>query len=217
MEDRTILQLIVDNNQKQELGKNALGIHGEILDSCYLIDKNPNRVILRETINNIVHMAIYSRIEHLRSSVLLIKVGNELEIKQFDKIYSEMNKECINSLNNKEKLYKDILDNNIPVNAYLVNLSDSIVGIMIVKDSYSSTFASKTLVLEEIYILNEFRKKGVAKASLNLLFYIAEIEDYFRIEWETGLENVVAKNLYSKVADKQYFYYKKQLNKSARF
>ena len=85
---------------------------------------------------------------------------------------------------------------------------EGIAGIAIVVDSYSAVHAQKVLQLDELYVREAFRSKGLGKALFDSVVEYAKKEGYMRLEWRTEKDNVTAQALYSQYeTDSDSIYY----------
>jgi GNAT superfamily N-acetyltransferase len=67
--------------------------------------------------------------------------------------------------------------------------------------------------LEDLYVADEARRKGVAKALIQAVRKAANENNCERLYWVTGESNTVAKALYDKIAEKtEYFQYRLSLD-----
>ena len=77
--------------------------------------------------------------------------------------------------------------------------------------SYSSFLALPTLYLEDIFVLKEFRKKGIGKKLFEFCILKAKEKQCGRIEWHVLNWNKIGINFYSKYKSKHlstWLYYR---------
>jgi len=73
----------------------------------------------------------------------------------------------------------------------------TLAGSAIVVDSYSAVHARKVLYLDEIYIREFFRKRGLGKVLLDHVIEYAKAEGYMRLEWLVEKNNLAAEAFYA--------------------
>jgi GNAT superfamily N-acetyltransferase len=83
----------------------------------------------------------------------------------------------------KIRLRKDGLSKNPKYEAFLGKKDNRYISYVIFFMSYSSFLAKSVLYLEDIFVLNEFRKTGVGQKLFNFIVSIAKERDCGRIEW----------------------------------
>ena len=98
----------------------------------------------------------------------------------------------------KHRLKIDGLYENPKYEAYLANLNDNYVGYIIYFMNYSSFLALPTLYLEDIFILNEYRKEGIGQHLFNFCVKKADEKKCGRIEWHVLDWNKLGINFYEK-------------------
>ncbi|WP_349410222.1 GNAT family N-acetyltransferase [Pseudalkalibacillus sp. SCS-8] len=83
--------------------------------------------------------------------------------------------------------------------AYIVvaEIDDEIVGAAFFNIGVSLARGGHYMWLNELYVHEEFRNKGIAKKLLLHVVYWAERSGIKSIELETGINNVVTKHLYN--------------------
>ncbi len=111
--------------------------------------------------------------------------------------------------NVKNRLEKDAFSNNPRYEAYLAKLDDEYVGYFILIDTYSSYQAKPTLYLEDLFVLDEYRGKGIGQKMFEFCVDKANKEDYGRMEWCVYNWNKPAIGFYRKnkasALDKTYY------------
>ena len=83
----------------------------------------------------------------------------------------------------KNRLFRDSFGRKHQNNILVAGLGKDIVGYAFYFFTYSSFFARKTLYLEDIFISQKFRKKGIGKLFFDELVKIAKKEKCGRMEW----------------------------------
>lgn len=72
-----------------------------------------------------------------------------------------------------------------------------ILGVAYLNIGISLRVGGKYLWLNELYVHNHYRNKGIGKKMLLHIIHIAEQEDVKAIELETGVNNSVTKHMYN--------------------
>jgi GNAT superfamily N-acetyltransferase len=98
----------------------------------------------------------------------------------------------------KARLRKDGLSKNPKYEAYLAKINQKYVGYIIYFMCYSSFLALSTLYLEDIFVLKEFRKKGIGKKLFEFCVSKAKEKKCGRIEWHVLDWNKTGINFYEK-------------------
>jgi len=98
----------------------------------------------------------------------------------------------------KMRLRKDGLSKKPKYQAYIGKIDDKYVGYIIFFMAYSSFIAKPTLYLEDIFVLNEYRKIGVGQKLLNFIVSKAKEKDCGRIEWHVLDWNQLGIKFYEK-------------------
>jgi GNAT superfamily N-acetyltransferase len=98
----------------------------------------------------------------------------------------------------KHRLRMDGLHESPKFEAYLAKINDEYVGYIIYFMSYSSFLALPTLYLEDIFVLKEFRKKGIGQQLFEFSVKKADEKGCGRIEWHVLDWNQPGINFYEK-------------------
>jgi len=118
--------------------------------------------------------------------------------------------------NAKDRLRKDCFSKNPKYEAYLASLNKKYVGYLIFFMSYSSFLALPTLYIEDIFVLKEYRKKGIGQILFDFCVSIASKRKCGRIEWHVLEWNKPAIDFYEKnnsVHLSDWKYYRLEKNK----
>ncbi|MBI2107194.1 GNAT family N-acetyltransferase [Candidatus Woesearchaeota archaeon] len=83
----------------------------------------------------------------------------------------------------KTRLRVDGLSNDPMYLAYLGMLEKRPISYMVLLNTYSSFLGSKTLYLEDVFVLEEFRGKGVGQKMFDFCTSMARQEEYGRLDW----------------------------------
>jgi GNAT superfamily N-acetyltransferase len=95
----------------------------------------------------------------------------------------------------KERLKQDFVKGRFK--GFKLFQKESIVGIAVFIDTYSAVHARKILLLDELYIREAFRGRGLGKALFDTVVEYAKSNNYMRLEWRTEKDNIAAQALYS--------------------
>jgi GNAT superfamily N-acetyltransferase len=89
---------------------------------------------------------------------------------------------CLNE-NVKNRLEKDAFSKNPRYEAYLARYNDEYIGYFILLDTYSTYQGLPTLYLEDLFVLDEYRGKGIGQKMFEFCVDKANNENYGRMEW----------------------------------
>jgi len=78
-----------------------------------------------------------------------------------------------------------------------------IVGFATVYFSYTSSIASNTAVLNDLYTLPDHRRKGIAKSLIEYCWKFASSKGAVRLQWVTQVDNEPANSLYRSLGAKE--------------
>jgi GNAT superfamily N-acetyltransferase len=106
-------------------------------------------------------------------------------------------------LSARKRLIKDAFSKNPPFEILLAEFDSKIIGYTFYFFTYSSFSASKTLYLEDIFVTESFRNKGVGKLFFNKLIKIAKKNKCGGMEWIVLDWNVNAIKFYDKLGAKE--------------
>jgi GNAT superfamily N-acetyltransferase len=110
----------------------------------------------------------------------------------------------------KERLKQDFAEGRFK--GFQVFEKDGVAGIAVVVDTYSAVHARKVLQLDELYIREAFRGKGLGKELFDTVVEYAKKDGYMRLEWRTEKDNITAQALYSQYeTDTNSVYYLMEL------
>jgi len=109
----------------------------------------------------------------------------------------------------KIRLRKDALSDNPKFEAYLVRINRKFVGYFVFYMTYSSYLALSTLYLEDIFVLEEYRRKGIGQKMFQFCAQQAKERECGRMEWTVYDWNEPAIKFYRKIKairlDKAYY------------
>lgn len=98
----------------------------------------------------------------------------------------------------QERLRRDCLSSQPKYKAYIGKLGDKPVAYIIYFFTYSSFLALPTLYLEDIFVLQEYRQKGIGNKMFSFIKQIAKQEGCGRIEFTVLKWNTSAQEFYKK-------------------
>ena len=131
---------------------------------------------------------------------------NIREIKLEDKkIYLEMVNEFYNSEavlhsvdeNNFINTFNELIKSGVYTECFIIEYHDKIVGYTLVSKTYSQESGGMVLLIEEIYINEKFRSKGIGKEIFD--FLKTRYSSYSRVRLEVEISNKKAIKLYEKL------------------
>jgi ribosomal protein S18 acetylase RimI-like enzyme len=96
------------------------------------------------------------------------------------------------------KSLEGLLENPTYGYAWTFQVNRQIVGYMVVTLMYSIEFGGQTAFLDELYVKEGMRGKGIGSAALNFLFARCEELGIRLIELEVSKENIRAQKLYAR-------------------
>jgi GNAT superfamily N-acetyltransferase len=110
----------------------------------------------------------------------------------------------------KKRLRVDGLSEKPKYQAYIGKIGNKPVGYVIFFFTFSSFLAQPTLFLEDIFVLEEYRRQGVGKKMFNYCKQIAKREGCGRIEFTVLKWNKSAQEFYERNKAKQldWFFYR---------
>ncbi len=98
----------------------------------------------------------------------------------------------------KRRLRRDCLSDKPKYRAFIGKVGDKYVSYVIFFFTYSSFLALPTLFLEDIFVLEEYRRQGVGKKMFDFLKETAKREGCGRIEFTVLKWNKLAQEFYEK-------------------
>jgi GNAT superfamily N-acetyltransferase len=100
-------------------------------------------------------------------------------------------------------LIKDIYSKNSPIKVLVAKYDKQLIGYAFYFFTYSTFLAKKTLYLEDIYISNKYRSKGIGKIFFSELVKTAKKNKCGRMEWHVLDWNVNAIKFYENLGAKE--------------
>lgn len=143
--------------------------------------------------------------------IKIINAGVEYldEITELFNQYMIFYKKSLNELKYKEYLKKRIENNEAQV--YLAIKDKNIpLGFVLNYYSFSSVSLGKTVVLNDLFVKPEYRKKGIAEKLINSSFKLAKEVNAIRVDLGTARDNYVAQKLYERIGfmkDEEFYSY----------
>lgn len=113
----------------------------------------------------------------------------------------------------KEGKFEDYFESIIEderVFVFTANLDNSVAGLMVIYQTFSSFECGKILFLNDLWVEPEFRKLGIGQALMTKIKEIAKEKNCERVDLQTDLTNTKARTLYEKngmIADKEFINY----------
>ena len=98
----------------------------------------------------------------------------------------------------KVRLKKDCLSKNPKFEAYLAKIDDKFVGYVIFLMTYSSYLALPTLYIEDIFVLEKYRRKGIGQKLFDFCIKQTKKRGCGRMEWCAFNWNTTAMKFYEK-------------------
>ena len=102
-----------------------------------------------------------------------------------------------------KRLKKDAFSNNPSFKILLADNGKESIGYAFYFFTYSSFMARKTLYLEDIFVSDRYRNKGIGKMLFEKLISIAKESDCARMEWVVLDWNINAIKFYDKLGAKE--------------
>lgn len=96
-----------------------------------------------------------------------------------------------------DTLSAELFGENPTLRALVAEYNDDIVGILLYYYSYSSWQAKKCLWVEDLYLIDDVRGKGIGRLFLEEAKEIAKEHDCARIDWHVRRSNTGAKAFYA--------------------
>lgn len=103
------------------------------------------------------------------------------------------------TLEARTRLLKDMFGPKPRIDCFLAFADGYPVGYAIILETYSSFLALPTLYLEDLFILEEYRKRGVGRALFNIAVEEAKKRGCGRMEWTVLDWNQLAIEFYQKI------------------
>ncbi len=85
------------------------------------------------------------------------------------------------------------------VEILIAEYDGQIVGQALFFKNFSTFLGKPGIYLEDLYVKPEFREKGIGKALLNKIIFLAKERNYGRVEWSVLDWNKQAINFYKKI------------------
>jgi len=114
----------------------------------------------------------------------------------------------------KRRLRRDCLSDKQKYKAFIGKIGDKSVSYVIFFFTYSSFLALPTLFLEDIFVLEEYRRQGVGKKLFDFLKETAKREGCGRIEFTVLKWNKSAQEFYEKNGAQQLEWYLYRVGKA---
>lgn len=145
------------------------------------------------------HAVYFADLENIAHQTMIKKICKELQTEGFTRHGLELPIEQAALID--EKLIPGLI-----LNDFLVILLEEIredgeilAGIAICQPSFSTYKMEQTLILQDLYVVPEQRRNGIAERIIAFMERAAKNLDYCRIELTTTANNVPAAKLYTKL------------------
>ncbi|NYV28137.1 GNAT family N-acetyltransferase [Streptobacillus felis] len=98
---------------------------------------------------------------------------------------------------NFENTFDELINREIYTECFIIEEGERVIGYCLVSKTYSQEVGGMVLLVEELFILEEYRNLGIGKKVFNYLF--ERYRDFKRIRLEVEFNNERAKKLYNKL------------------
>ncbi|KAB2851662.1 MAG: GNAT family N-acetyltransferase [Ignavibacterium sp.] len=99
----------------------------------------------------------------------------------------------------EEKIKQSIFGNDQFIEVLIAEFEGKAVGYALFFKNYSTFLGKAGIYLEDLFILPDYRGKGIGKSLLKKIISIAKQRDYGRVEWSVLDWNVSAIEIYKKI------------------
>jgi GNAT superfamily N-acetyltransferase len=115
----------------------------------------------------------------------------------------------------QQRLRQDCLSNKPKYQAYIGKVDNTPVSYIIYFFTYSSFLALPTLYLEDIFVLEQYRREGIGEKMFTFIKQVAKREGCGRIEFTVLTWNTSAQKFYAKNGAKclEWYFYRVEREK----
>lgn len=99
----------------------------------------------------------------------------------------------------EEKIKQSIFGNDQFIEVLIAEFEGKAVGYALFFKNYSTFLGKAGIYLEDLFVLPDYRGKGICKSLLKKIISIAKQRDYGRVEWSVLDWNVSAIEIYKKI------------------
>ena len=99
----------------------------------------------------------------------------------------------------EEKIKQSIFGNDQFIEVLIAEFEGKAVGYALFFKNYSTFLGKAGIYLEDLFVLPDYRGKGIGKSILKKIISIAKQRDYGRVEWSVLDWNVSAIEIYKKI------------------
>ncbi|GIK22346.1 MAG: N-acetyltransferase [Ignavibacteriota bacterium] len=99
----------------------------------------------------------------------------------------------------EEKIKQSIFGNDQFIEVLIAEFEGKAVGYALFFKNYSTFLGKAGIYLEDLFVLPDYRGKGIGKSLLKKIISIAKQRDYGRVEWSVLDWNVSAIEIYKKI------------------
>ncbi len=130
----------------------------------------------------------------VKDSANILKLIKELSV--YEKLEQFVNAD-------EEKIRNSIFNNNSNVSVLLAEINNKLAGQAVFFKNYSTFRAKHGIYIEDIFVLPQFRKKGVGLKLMREVIAIAKKENCFAVDWVVLDWNQSAIDFYKKIGAKE--------------
>ena len=139
----------------------------------------------------------------LKSMIETVSENNLEEVLPLIRMYQEFYKVSDISDERNRKFFAQFGAESDKGCLFAFRSNDKIVGFATVYFSYTSSIASKTGVLNDLFTLPEERRKGIGKSLIEHCWKYASSKGAVRLQWVTQVDNAPANLLYRSLGAKE--------------
>ncbi len=99
----------------------------------------------------------------------------------------------------EERIKQSIFGNDQFIEVLIAEFEGKAVGYALFFKNYSTFLGKAGIYLEDLFVLPDYRGKGIGKSLLKKIISIAKQRDYGRVEWSVLDWNVSAIEIYKKI------------------
>ncbi|MBA2732752.1 MAG: GNAT family N-acetyltransferase [Acidobacteria bacterium] len=99
---------------------------------------------------------------------------------------------------------RHILSNSIYGVVYIINLDEEVVGYVVLTFGFSLEFHGRDALVDELYIREAYRSRGMGRSALSLIEDVCLREDIKAVHLEVDRANAIAQALYRKAGYKDH-------------
>lgn len=110
-------------------------------------------------------------------------------------------------------VFKEAMSSKDEINIFVAEYNNKVVGYANTWCVYSIWTMGKSLIIDDLYICQEYRNKGYGKEVMKYLINYAKLNRCKRVQLNAEKNNIIAQNLYKKLdfADEDMVFFMKKL------